>query len=162
MQDELLVFPKHDDLRSFHASVYKPWLALRSKSTWTRIELEEVGVTYNTVTIDAIAAAPFTRTEIDYRREKYIMNTSYGANADAITIVNVHGVYQVATGVGIPSAEGPLQVLMDESLAYHFHFVNVGRDRTRDSYVDKPTKDSRAMEIVKVNLGKRGRPEKKK
>jgi hypothetical protein len=159
-QDELLVFPGHDDLPSFHASITVPWKALRSQSTWTRIELEAVGAAYNALTIDHIGAAPLTRTDIDYRREKYVVNTSYGADV-GITIVNVHGVYQVETGIGAPVPGGPPQTLMGPEMAYHFHFVNVGRDRTRDKFVDHPTPDGRAMEIVKAGLARRGRPEKR-
>ena len=94
--DELLVFPSHTDLRSFHQSITLPWTALRSKSSWTKIELDKLNTPYNQLTIDSIAALPLTRTDIDYRREKYIMNTSYGVD-NGITIVNVHGVYQVNT-----------------------------------------------------------------
>lgn len=157
-QDEILVFPGHADLRSFHASL-RPvtWAALRSKSTWTKIDLDKLATQYNTLTIDHIAAAPLIRTDIDYRREKYAVNTSTGTG---ITIVNVHGVYQVETGLGTPKADGPPQTLMDESLAYHFHFVNVGRDRSRERYVDHPVEDGRAMEMVRHLMQVKGRPEK--
>lgn len=156
--DEILVFPSHTDLRSFHQSITVPWTALRSKSSWTKIELDKLNTPYNQLTIDSLLAQPLTRTDIDYRREKYIVNTSYGVD-NGITIVNVHGVYQVNTGIGPLKEGGPTQTLMDEKQAYHFHFVNVGRDRSREKFIEHPTTDARAQELTKINIEKRGRPE---
>ena len=67
--------------------------------------------------------------------------------------------YEVATGLGWPGqAVKPgkpwpdAQLLMDASVAYHFHFVNVGRDRSRDRFINDATIDTRAQETVVAML----------
>jgi hypothetical protein len=48
---------------------------------------------------------------------------------------------------------------MNETVAYHFHLTNVGRDRKRDGKVINPREDSRAVEMIQDGLKRRGRPE---
>ena len=40
-------------------------------------------------------------------------------------------------------------------LIYHFHFVNVGRDRSRENFIQDPLVDARAQETVAANKIKR-------
>ena len=41
---------------------------------------------------------------------------------------------------------------MDPSVAYHFHFVNVGRDRSRNRFVGDATSDTRVQETIRDQL----------
>lgn len=54
----------------------------------------------------------------------------------------------VEEGVAWPES----QLLMDPSVAYHFHFVNVGRDRSRNRFVGDATVDARAQETIRSQM----------
>ena len=115
------------------------------------------------LTIDSLAARPLTRAAVHYSREKYAVNTSRAAG---VSLVNVHGVYQVpcAPRMTLPdtaAAQGWPQALLDEAVGFHFHFVNVGRDRNRGDRVsgDGVVEDARAAEMAQELLARRGRPE---
>ena len=162
--DELLVFSKHADLHSFFdwLAPQGPFAAVRTQSAWAKVELDALGTSAERITIDHIAALPLTRSNVDYSREKYAVNTSRIAG---VSLVNVHGVYEVETAPRPTTpeaarADGFSQLLLDEAIAFHFHFVNVGRDRSRERLLRKHIKDPRAMEMVKEGLKRKGRPEK--
>ena len=133
---------------------------MRSQSAWTRIDLEGVNASFDGLELQHISAAPLSRAPVHYSREKYVLNASCG-----VPLINVHGVYEVPAGLGVPGQ--PLfkdvfgrmptvwpepQLLMDESVAHHFHFVNVGRDRSRDKFISDATVDSRAQETIAAQL----------
>ena len=163
--DELLVYPQHASLDSFFDYLSKNNLSfsnLISQSSWTRFDLQSLGAEYNTLTVDHIAKAPLTRSNIHYERGKYAVNTS--RQETGLTILNVHGVYNIEcaprpTSPELASVNGFRQFLMNETVAYHFHLTNVGRDRKRDGKVINPKEDSRATEIIREGLKRRGRPE---
>ena len=135
-------------------------IAMRSWSAWARINLAAAGASFDELELRHLLAAPLERAAPHYSREKYVLNAS-----SQPTLINVHGVYEVPTGLGFPGqalTEDDLrkgitqwpapQLLMDPSLAYHFHFVNVGRDRSRDKGLSDLTLDPRAADIIKANL----------
>lgn len=163
--DELLVYTHHSSLDSFFDYLAKENLSfsdLISQSSWARVDLQTVGADFNTLTVDHIAKAPLTRSNIHYERGKYAVNTS--RYETGLTILNVHGVYNIEcaprpTSPEIASLTGYRQFLMNETVAYHFHLTNVGRDRKRDGKVINPKEDLRAVEMIQDGLKRRGRPE---
>ena len=142
---------------------------MRSQSSWAAIDLQTLNTTYDKLELLHIEKLPLKRARIWYEREKYVLNASCG-----IPLINVHGVYEEPTGVGFPG--DPLtwkgitggvfgkdepdgvgkrvwrQLLLHATVAHHFHFVNVGRDRSRDRYVDGGVFDTRAQETIKKQL----------
>jgi hypothetical protein len=127
---------------------------MRSQSAWSSIDLAKLNASYDALEVEHIAALPLARAPVHYSREKYVLNASCG-----VPVINVHGVYEVTTGLGVPGQPAPAgqpwpepQLLMDPSLAYHFHFVNVGRDRSRDRFVGDRTIDARAQETIRAQL----------
>jgi hypothetical protein len=132
---------------------------MRTWSAWARVDLEGLGAAYDELELKHLLAKPLHRAPPHYSREKYVMNASSGVH-----IINVHGVYQTPTGLGFPGQ--PLannsppgtpwpeqQLLMDPSLAYHFHFTNVGRDRSRASKIPADeVRDSRVAETVRAQM----------
>jgi hypothetical protein len=163
--DELLVYPHHTSLDSFFDYLKKNNLSfsnLISQSSWTRVDLQSVGAEFNTLTVDHFAKAPLTRSNIHYERGKYAVNTS--RHETGLTILNVHGVYNIEcaprpTSPELASVNGFRQFLMNETVAYHFHLTNVGRDRKRDGKVINPQEDSRASVMIREGILRRGRPE---
>jgi hypothetical protein len=149
----------HTSLASYYGGLPRPWVAMRTWSAWARVDLEGLGASYDELELKHLLARPLHRAPPHYSREKYIMNASSGVH-----IINVHGVYQTPTGLGFPGQ--PLannsppgtpwpeqQLLMDPSLAYHFHFTNVGRDRGRASKIPADeVRDSRVQEIARAQL----------
>jgi hypothetical protein len=167
--DELLVFENHTDLRSFYRSIPAPWTAMRSQSAWSAIDLTALNASFDALELSHVARLPLKRARIWYEREKYVMNASCG-----IPLINVHGVYEEPTGVGFagmpetwageqggvygkdePDGVGRRlwrQLLLHASVAHHFHFVNVGRDRLRDKYVDGGVLDARAQQTIEAQM----------
>ena len=115
--DEALVFRRHVDLHAFYDSLGAPVAALRTQSAWARVDLEGLGgLSAEALTVDSLAARPLTRAAVHYSREKYAVNTSRAAG---VSLVNVHGVYQVAcaprmTLPATAAAQGWSQALLDE------------------------------------------------
>ena len=116
--DEALVFRRHVDLHAFYDSLGAPVAALRTQSAWARVDLEGLGgLSAEALTVDSLAARPLTRAAVHYSREKYAVNTSRAAG---VSLVNVHGVYQVAcaprmTLPATAAAQGWSQALLDEA-----------------------------------------------
>ena len=164
--DELLVYRAHADLHAFfdeEPGLAAPFAALRTQSAWARVDLEGLGAQAERLTVDSVAARPLTRAPVHYSREKYAVNTSRAAG---VSLVNVHGVYQVPcaprmTTPATAAAQGWPQALLDEAVGFHFHFVNVGRDRNRGDRVsgDGVVEDARAAERATERLARRGHPE---
>ena len=68
---------------------------MRSWSAWSAVDLEGLNVTYERLELHHIGALPLTRAPPHYSREKYVLNASCG-----VPVINVHGVYEVKTGLG--------------------------------------------------------------
>lgn len=142
---------------------------MRSQSSWSVIDLITLNTTYDKLELSHVEKLPLRRARIWYEREKYVLNASCG-----IPLINVHGVYEEPTGVGFPgdptSWAGDLggvegkdepdgvgrhpwrQLLLHASVAHHFHFVNVGRDRSRDKFVADGVLDTRAQDTIRKQL----------
>jgi hypothetical protein len=158
MQDELLVFSNATDLATYYNALPRPWVAMRTWSAWARIDLETLGTPFDELELEDLQRLPLFRAPPHYSREKYVMNASSG-----VAIINVHGVYQSPTGLGFPGqplkADAPegapwpeQQLLMDPSLAYHFHFTNVGRDRGRAKRISDQVQDSRVQATLAAQM----------
>jgi hypothetical protein len=156
-QDELLTFPNHDDIDSYMTTVQYPFAALRTPMTWTKFPLEETNTTYDRIEIEHLAAQPLVRSDERRRtREKYWVNTSH----PGAFMMSIHGVHGPWCGNGAMH-EGLQQTLLPHEEAYHFHFVNVGRDRSRGNFIENAVNDTRAMDIVRKGLARKGSPWKK-
>ena len=146
------------DLASYYNSLPRPWVAMRTWSAWARMDLDALKTSFDTLELSHLQALPLFRAPPHYSREKYVLNASSGVH-----VINVHGVYQTPTGLGFPGqplkSDAPKdapwpeqQLLMDPTLAYHYHFTNIGRARGRNKLISDEVSDSRVQQTLAAQM----------